>query len=83
MAAEVGLEGPEDLCTTRQRVLESYSAMKVARWVREGAGGYGLPKGKYLAGGLLHLVGVTPHLGAWESQVQGEGEQVWCWKSAR
>jgi hypothetical protein len=33
----------------RQRVLESYSAMKVARWVREETVGKGLSSGNHLA----------------------------------
>ena len=47
-AAEVGLDGLEDPCSTRQRVLESYSAMKVARWVREETVGKGLSSGNHL-----------------------------------
>jgi len=43
------LDEPEDLRSTRQGVLESYSAMKVARWVREGAVGKGLSSGNHLA----------------------------------
>jgi len=38
-----------DLRSTRQGVLESYSAMKVARWVREGTVGKGLSSGNHLA----------------------------------
>jgi len=48
-ATEVGLDGPQDLGSTRQRVLESYSAWKQARWVREGTVGKGLSSGNHLA----------------------------------
>jgi hypothetical protein len=62
-AAGVGLDGPEDLCTTRPRVLESYSAMKVARWVREGAVEKGLPSGSTSLAAYFIVVGVTSHQG--------------------
>ena len=61
--------------------------MKVARWVREETVGKGPRSGyylafqaslntrRYLAGGLLHLGGVTTAQGAGESPTQGDGEQ--------
>ncbi len=54
--------------------------MKVARWVREGAVGKGLPSGSTSLAAYFIVVGVTSHQGDREIRSQGKG---WQEKDAR